>query len=323
MILKIKNILLGVFGMKNIYEIKYFKYSATKYRNHNGLSFFVVLKGQVMLAINSESTIYREGEIFLLKHNECYKLDVSEGNIVVQIHFYESLLDNLIPELLTNQFQLKNQSETIQLREQLIQLCSIYLTEDEDKNIKILKTLLYIVENIKTSFEFSDDINTISPEGLHPVIEEIKDYIYINYKEKITMNTFTSKYHLSESYFSKMFKEQMGMNFKDYLTDIRLLNSIYDLIHTNEKVIDISEKHGFYNVSAYISSFKLHYGITPKKYRTMFQSENTKFARQNFYNEIDYEKKLSIDEINRYLKYFITTYINTDVQQDKEMLLLK
>lgn len=309
--------------MKNIYEIKYFKYSATKYRNHNGLSFFVVLKGQVMLAINSESTIYREGEIFLLKHNECYKLDVSEGNIVVQIHFYESLLDNLIPELLTNQFQLKNQSETIQLREQLIQLCSIYLTEDEDKNIKILKTLLYIVENIKTSFEFSDDINTISPEGLHPVIEEIKDYIYINYKEKITMTTFTSKYHLSESYFSKMFKEQMGMNFKDYLTDIRLLNSIYDLIHTNEKVIDISEKHGFYNVSAYISSFKLHYGITPKKYRTMFQSENTKFARQNFYNEIDYEKKLSIDEINRYLKYFKTTYINTDVQQDKEMLLLK
>ncbi|WP_301420307.1 AraC family transcriptional regulator [Mammaliicoccus lentus] len=309
--------------MKNIYEIKYFKYSATKYRNHNGLSFFVVLKGQVMLAINSESTIYREGEIFLLKHNECYKLDVSEGNIVVQIHFYESLLDNLIPELLTNQFQLKNQSETIQLREQLIQLCSIYLTEDEDKNIKILKTLLYIVENIKTSFEFSDDINTISPEGLHPLIEEIKDYIYINYKEKITMNTFTSKYHLSESYFSKMFKEQMGMNFKDYLTDIRLLNSIYDLIHTNEKIIDISEKHGFYNVSAYISSFKLHYGITPKKYRTMFQSENTKFARQNFYNEVDYEKKLSIDEINRYLKYFKTTYINTDVQQDKEMLLLK
>lgn len=268
--------------MKNIYEIKYFKYSATKYRNHNGLSFFVVLKGQVMLTINSESTTYREGEIFLLKHNECYKLDVSEGNIVVQIHFYESLLDNLIPELLTNQFQLKNQSETIQLREQLIQLCSIYLTKDDDKNIKILKTLLYIVENIKTSFEFSYDMGTISPEGLHPVIEEIKNYIYINYNEKITMNTFTSKYHLSESYFSKMFKEQMGMNFKDYLTDIRLLNSIYDLIHTNEKVIDISEKHGFYNVSAYISSFKLHYGITHKKYRTMFQSENTKFARQIF-----------------------------------------
>lgn len=309
--------------MKNIYEIKYFKYSATKYRNHNGLSFFVVLKGQVMLTINSESTTYREGEIFLLKHNECYKLDVSEGNIVVQIHFYESLLDNLIPELLTNQFQLKNQSETIQLREQLIQLCSIYLTKDDDKNIKILKTLLYIVENIKTSFEFSYDMDTISPEGLHPVIEEIKNYIYINYNEKITMNTFTSKYHLSESYFSKMFKEQMGMNFKDYLTDIRLLNSTYDLIHTNEKVIDISEKHGFYNVSAYISSFKLHYGITPKKYRTMFQSENTKFARQNFYNEIDYEKKLSIDEIKSYLKYFKTTYINTDIQQDKEMLLLK
>ncbi|WP_241498855.1 helix-turn-helix transcriptional regulator [Mammaliicoccus lentus] len=250
-------------------------------------------------------------------------MDVSEGNIVVQIHFYESLLDNLIPELLTNQFQLKNQSETIQLREQLIQLCSIYLTKDDDKNIKILKTLLYIVENIKTNFEFSYDMDTISTEGLHPVIEEIKNYIYINYNEKITMNTFTSKYHLSESYFSKMFKEQMGMNFKDYLTDIRLLNSIYDLIHTNEKVIDISEKHGFYNVSAYISSFKLRYGITPKKYRTMFQSENTKFARQNFYNEIDYEKKLSIDEIKSYLKYFKTTYINTDIQQDKEMLLLK
>nr|WP_275590302.1 MULTISPECIES: helix-turn-helix domain-containing protein [unclassified Mammaliicoccus] len=96
----------------------------------------------------------------------------------------------------------------------------------------------------------------------------------------------------------------MGVNFKDYLTDIRLLNSTYDLIHTQEKIIDISEKHGFYNVSSYIYSFKLYYGVTPKKYRDMIQRKHAQIERQSFFNEVDHERDLSDEEVKYYLKSF-------------------
>ncbi|PTI81127.1 AraC family transcriptional regulator, partial [Mammaliicoccus vitulinus] len=114
--------------MRNIYEIKYLKYSATKYRNHVGISFFVVLKGKVMMTIKDESTFYEEGETFIVKHNECYKLDVLEGNIVVQIHLYESLIETMVPELLSNHYHLTSQSEIMMLRDQLIYLCCLNLT---------------------------------------------------------------------------------------------------------------------------------------------------------------------------------------------------
>lgn len=298
--------------MRNIYEIKYLKYSATKYRIHKGISFFVVLKGSVMLSIKGISTFYNEGETFIVKQNECYKLDVSEDNVVVQIHFYESLIENMVPELSLKDFHLKEQKEIKGLRVNLIQLCCTHLSKASNRNLKIMKNLINILESCNQYINFCDGQCPAKHHNVHPVVSEIKDYIYEHYNERITMNTFTKKYHISKSYFSKTFKEQMGMNFKDYLTEIRLLNSIYDLIHTHEKIIDISEKHGFYNVSAYINAFKLDYGITPKKYRDMFQSENTSFARQNFFNEVDYEKKLSMDEIKSHLKNFENNYLELE-----------
>lgn len=298
--------------MRNIYEIKYLRYSATKYRIHNGISFFIVLKGHAMVTIRENSYDYNEGELFILKHNECYKLDVSEGNVVVQIHFYESLIDNMMPGLLSSEFRLKGQSDVMPLRDALAQMCFIYLNKQVDKNINIMKKMIYILESFDEFIEIDLNQNIYHHQQIHPMIEEIRNYIYYHYNERITMNTFTKKYHLSDSYFSKMFKEQMGMNFKDYLTGIRLLNSIYDLIHTHEKIIDISEKHGFNNDSSYITCFKLYYGVTPKKYRDMFQIESKRFAKQNFYNEVDYERNLSRDEMRTQLRSFEEKYLKAE-----------
>ncbi len=296
------------FVVRNIYEIKYLKYSATKYRNHIGISFFVVLKGHVMVTIKENSNQYKEGETFVVKHNEWYKLDVLEGNIVVQIHLYESLISTMIPELLSYHQYIQNQTELVPLRDHLICLCDLYLIQENNRNLKIMKQLITILEFYRDRLTVYSKECPIVNRHMNPIIDEIKDYIYEHYNERITINTFTDKYHISESYFSKLFKEQMGVNFKDYLTDIRLLNSTYDLIHTQEKIIDISEKHGFYNVSSYIYSFKLYYGVTPKKYRDMIQRKHAQIERQSFFNEVDHERDLSDEEVKYYLKKFQEDY---------------
>lgn len=297
--------------MRNIYEIKYLKHSATKYRNHVGVSFFVVLKGKAMITVKGVSTFYEEGDTFIVKHNECYKLDVWEGNIVVQIHFYKSLIETMVPELLCNHSHVTTQTEIRPLRNKLIYLCSLYLTQENNRNFKIMKQIISILEIYKEQLHIDTEDSSIIYKDVNPIIEAIRNYIHEHYNERITINTFTNKYHLSESYFSKMFKEQIGVNFKDYLTDIRLLNSIYDLIHTREKIIDISEKHGFYNVSAYIHAFKLYYGVTPKKYRNMIQNKHAQFERQNFFNEVDNERNLTLEEIKFYLRKFKQKYTKT------------
>ncbi|MCD8873329.1 helix-turn-helix transcriptional regulator [Mammaliicoccus sciuri] len=294
--------------MRNIYEIKYLKYSATKYRNHIGISFFVVLKGRVMVTIKEHSKEYKEGETFVVKHNEWYKLDVTDGNIVVQIHLYESIITTMIPELLSYHQHVGMQSKLVPLRDHLICLCDLYLIQENNRNLKIMKQLITILEFYRERLtDYTKECQIVN-RHMNPIIDEIKDYIYEHYNERITINTFTDKYHISESYFSKLFKEQMGVNFKDYLTDIRLLNSTYDLIHTQEKVIDISEKHGFYNVSSYIYSFKLYYGVTPKKYRDMTQRKQAQIERQSFFNEVDRERDLSDEEVKYYLKKFQEDY---------------
>lgn len=293
--------------MKNICEIKYLKYSETKYRNHVGISFFIVLTGNAMVTIKGVSSLFNEGDAFVVKHNECYKLDVLEDNVVVQIHLFENLIGELLPDLLCES-SLKKQIDLSEVREELIKLCSLYLSKEENRNLKILKCIITILEIYSEQAKLNGEECNEPAKDVNPVVEEVKSYIYQHYNERITMHTFTDKYHYSESYFSKLFKEKVGMNFKDYLTEIRLLNSIYDLIHTRAKVIDISEKHGFYNVSTYINAFKGNYGVTPKKYRNMFQSERARFARSNFFNEVDNEKRLSEEEIKVHIKNFEYKY---------------
>lgn len=109
------------------------------------------------------------------------------------------------------------------------------------------------------------------------------------------------------------------MNFKEYLTNMRIVNSIYDLIHTNKKIIDISEKHGFNNVSAYISAFKNYYGSTPNKYRIKHQQKHQTFATEQFFRETDYEAHLTPKEIQYYIRHFAEKHLNHNHIQNKKM----
>lgn len=179
--------------MRNIYEIKYLKYAATKYRCHNGLSFFVVLRGKVMITIKDKSMMYKEGEMFIVKHSECYKLDVTSGNIVAQIQFHESLLDNMMPSLLSDEYTLKDQEAIKPLRDKLIQLCSVYLTTNTNKNIRVMKKLIYVLEHYDRYIVCHKKKTHRTIRKLNPMIEEIKHYINEHYSEKITLNTFTKK----------------------------------------------------------------------------------------------------------------------------------
>lgn len=54
--------------------------------------------------------------------------------------------------------------------------------------------------------------------GIKSVINHIKQYIDQNYTDNITLNTLAEKFYVNSSYVSRLFKEELGENFIDYLT---------------------------------------------------------------------------------------------------------
>ena len=54
------------------------------------------------------------------------------------------------------------------------------------------------------------------------IIEKAKSYIRDNYKKDISLDEVSREVDISPYYFSKLFKQETGGNFIEYLTEVRL-----------------------------------------------------------------------------------------------------
>ena len=75
---------------------------------------------------------------------------------------------------------------------------------------------------------------------------------------------------MSNSNFSKMFKEIIGKSYKQFLTDARIAEAKRQLIASNKTITDIAYSIGFSSSSHFISTFKQLTKTTPLQYRNKY-----------------------------------------------------
>ena len=66
---------------------------------------------------------------------------------------------------------------------------------------------------------------------------------------------------------NRLFKQQMGMSFNEYLNEKRLEYGKERLRRSKDSVLEISANAGFRNVTYFNRMFKRRYGISPTQYR--------------------------------------------------------
>ena len=72
---------------------------------------------------------------------------------------------------------------------------------------------------------------------------------------------------VSNSYFSSVFKKEVGKSFVTYLTDYRMEIAAGLIMDTNEKSYKIAEMVGYTDANYFSYVFKKKYGVSPSKYR--------------------------------------------------------
>lgn len=96
---------------------------------------------------------------------------------------------------------------------------------------------------------------------------QILDYIKTHYADKLTVTEIASHLGLHPQYFSTLFHKEFGTSFIEYLTTYRVNQSISDLVHTNQSILEIALNHGFNNHKTYATAFRKLYGCAPMEYR--------------------------------------------------------
>ncbi|XID93017.1 helix-turn-helix domain-containing protein [Paenibacillaceae bacterium WGS1546] len=103
--------------------------------------------------------------------------------------------------------------------------------------------------------------------SLRRPVEEAVAYVDGHLEQPFGLKEVADCVGLSPSYFSALFKEQMGMTFSEYATRRKLLRAKELLVRTKLSVADIAERTGYQTTKYFHRLFKAYEGCSPGQYR--------------------------------------------------------
>jgi two-component system response regulator YesN len=84
---------------------------------------------------------------------------------------------------------------------------------------------------------------------------------------ELSAGNIAKELHISENYFSKLFKHETGVNFSQYVTTVRMEAAEKLLRQTGYKIGEIALQVGYNDANYFSQCFKGAFGVSPGKYR--------------------------------------------------------
>ena len=101
-------------------------------------------------------------------------------------------------------------------------------------------------------------------------IHGITRYLQEHLAEEVSLSVLAEEFHLSAQYISQLFKNEIGVGFLTYLTNIRMERAKQLLLSTSLSIAEVSEQSGYSDYRVFTKVFKKAEGITPSQYRRDF-----------------------------------------------------
>ncbi|GIO98692.1 hypothetical protein J14TS5_37780 [Paenibacillus lautus] len=100
------------------------------------------------------------------------------------------------------------------------------------------------------------------------LVQEVKAYIEKHYtKAELSLDYLQDKFGISGKYLSRLFKEEYGLKFVDFLIDLRIQEAKRLLTESALSVQEITERVGYSSPISFARTFKKITGVPPMDYR--------------------------------------------------------
>jgi AraC-like DNA-binding protein len=211
----------------------------------------------------------RDNCLFFLTPKDFHEISTNENadSYSMIISFSEQIVDKKILKLLTEESIVIYDLPTL-LSKEIDALYEVFLSRSVYRDTHLKHLLNCILIRI---LEIGQRVSSASKD-IHPIIRESISYILTNPSEHITLDTLSSRFGITKTYFSHLFRDSTGVSFKQYLTSLRLECAKRMLAEKELSIIDVGFECGFVTPSQFSRSFKQNTGMTPSQYRMQSNS---------------------------------------------------
>ena len=136
---------------------------------------------------------------------------------------------------------------------------SIFSSEND---VNLIKEFVH-----KFLLECISAIASVKKAEVHPIIKKVCDYIDENLAKDISLEETADFAGVSIFYLSKLFKEEKGETFINFVSDKRLEKARQLLESTDLSIKEITAEVGYNDQNYFSRIFKNKYGLSPKEYR--------------------------------------------------------
>ncbi|NLL05908.1 MAG: AraC family transcriptional regulator [Clostridiaceae bacterium] len=250
---------------------------------HEYYEMVYIKRGNAVFEISGYPAEIGPNDIIIIKPNQFHKFTVKSETdcefIVLNFKFvskFDMQFSGVSLEFFLDFVSGKESGAFIKLKvsqkNEIIILLNRILKEKENPDIgsELLNYLLvmelFVLISRALKMEWENSIKNKSSK-LKELIQVSVSYINNNYERDISLKDIAQYVFLSTSYFTRAFKDEMGVSPINYLLKTRIERAKELLKDTDLKISDIALNVGFSNQQRFNDIFKKHAKMTPLQYR--------------------------------------------------------
>ena len=176
----------------------------------------------------------------------------------------------------------------INVKKEVLSLTKLFRAYISDKNINLedisADASLDKLRNPDNIYEFTETFlqytrivqNHLFDKKLRKnseLVKSVKMYILDNLQMEISLNSTAEAFYISSFYLSKIFKEETGFNYIDYVVECKMNKAKELLSNSNMGVGNITASVGYSQPTYFSRKFKEYTGRTPNEYRREFHKK--------------------------------------------------
>ena len=100
-----------------------------------------------------------------------------------------------------------------------------------------------------------------------PTLKKIQEHFESHYSEPISLKQAAAIVGLEEKYFSKMFRNYVGVGFKEWTDFIRIQKAMDTIQRENQSLTTVARAVGFQSSTTFQRLFKKHARMRPRDFR--------------------------------------------------------